>query len=352
MKIRLGVNITDSIRGGVKLRLNILDNLITMVIAINRLLVGYVSRFREALLLMISVFLVRAYIGGNVMPVNTRRVVNAIASQDLQMLIYGAIIYFASGVVHIATEFILQRYFVKLAEGIVKIKLLLLNNLNRVMSSEKKLSLEDLVGRISSDVDFVVWNLNVVLTTFIPNIFTAVTAIATLLSFDTVVGLCTAPTLIPYIFIAEYYSRRAEKARFKERQAYSQSIVHIRDAVYGAENGYSMAKILNLWKESIVKVMWYDRVYWGTSLITMFSSIGLASYIVYNFSRDDRVDVGTVAGILTAISTGHSAFMNAVWALCIQSQTVAAVKRILECIGVDQKTGEKLIAVYHGEKKE
>jgi ABC-type multidrug transport system fused ATPase/permease subunit len=342
MKALLHVNNIKDV--GKKPRFNIFINLGIMITAINKLLISYIPWFREALLLMMFIFLVRAYLGGNVMPMNTRRVVNAIVTLDFKMLIYGVTIYFISGVIYIVSEFALQKYFVKSAEGIVKIKLMMLNSLDK---AGRELNSEDIVGRISSDVDFVVWNLNGVLTTFIPNIFTSITAMATLFSFNKVIGLYIAPTLAPYILIAEYYSRRAEKARLKERQAYSQSIVYIRDAVYGAKNGEINAKILNMWKESIVKVMWYDRIYWGVSLLTMFSSIGLASYITFNYSKDDRIDVGMIAGVLSAISTAHSAFMNAIWAICIQSQIIAAIKRILECISVDQKVEEKPITIYN-----
>lgn len=39
---------------------------------------------------------------------------------------------------------------------------------------------EELVGKVASDVDFIVWNINAVLTTLLPNLFTALTALITI----------------------------------------------------------------------------------------------------------------------------------------------------------------------------
>lgn len=317
-------------------KINIALNLMIAISAVKSMLIPYVSWFRESLMLMIAVFMVRAYIGGYVVPKNTALIVNAIQALDTNAFIYGVSVYVVAGLVHIATEFALQKYFVKLADGIIKIKEIIVNNLHKIKTSGE-INLEDLVGRISSDVDFVVWNLNTTLTTFIPNVFTSVSAMVTLFFFDRIIGLATLPLLIPYIVIAEYYSRRAENARLKERQAYAISIVHIRDVVYGSKDGNTINNSLSSWKNFICKVMWYDRIYWGASLLTLFSSIAFASYITYLQASINRIDVGMVAGILSAISTAHSTFMNAIWALCIQSQTAAAMKRIIECITLNQK---------------
>ncbi|MEM2390294.1 MAG: hypothetical protein QW215_08655, partial [Ignisphaera sp.] len=162
----------------------------------------------------------------------------------------------------------------------------------------------------------------------LPNIFTGIVAAYTVLNFNMYVGLVTVFTLTPYLMLAEYYSRRVEIARLEERHEYSVSIAYIRDVVYWRQENGFLSQVLSKWYRAILRVMWYDRVYWGVSFFTQFTSIGIISFVAVLQAYNGAIDVGSLAGIISATINAHSALLNAMWALCIQGQNVAAIKRI------------------------
>ncbi|GEM_PF-410277 len=282
-----------------------------------------VDGFGRNMAIMISVFFVRAIIGGNIVPQAISNIVNSLKNLD-SVPIYGIGLFGVSAIVYISTEFILFKYFKKLAESIITLKKSMINSIkvNGINGAP-----EDVIGRITSDVDFIIWNINMVLTTLLPNIFTGIVAIYTIFSFNKQVGIVTTCTLIPYLILAEYYSRKAELARLEERHEYSISIAYIRDVVYWKQENGLLDTVLNKWYKAILKVIWYDRIYWGISLFTQFTSIGIISFIALTQAYSGLIDAGSLAGILSATISAHSALLNAMWALCIQGQTTAAIKR-------------------------
>ena len=293
---------------------------------IRKIVFRKVNGFGRNMAIMISVFFVRAIIGGNIVPQAISSIVNSLKNLEVNIPIYGIGLFGVSAIVYISTEFILFKYFKKLAESIVTLKKSMINSIkvNGINGAP-----EDVIGRITSDVDFVIWNINMVLTTLLPNIFTGIVAIYTIFSFNKQVGVVTTCTLIPYLILAEYYSRKAELARFEERHEYSISIAYIRDVVYWKQENGLLDTVLNKWYKAILKVMWYDRIYWGTSLFTQFASIGIISFIALTQAYSGLIDAGSLAGILSATISAHTALLNAMWALCIQGQTTAAIKRAM-----------------------
>jgi len=322
----------------------LVSDLATLLSFVKNGLFSTVKGFKLALVVMVLVFAIRAIVGGNLIPNAIANIVNAVKNNDYSAwskLWIGIEIFVIAGILYIATEFMLYRYFLKLAEGIVELKKIVLE---RIIYRKYGDNPEDLVGKISSDIDFVVWNVNAVLTTFIPNLFTGISSAFTVLNFDKSIGIVAIITLLPYIALAEYYSRKVEPIRLEERRSYSLSITAIRDAVYGIQNGNRITNILSSWRKAMGSVMWYDRLFWGLGLIVQPLSISLIAYLSVASIFREAIDAGTIAGILSASLGAHSAMINAVWALCIESQTVAAIKRISSyLIDIDDKKHTTLI---------
>ncbi|MCS7111095.1 MAG: hypothetical protein NZ912_02485, partial [Ignisphaera sp.] len=85
--------------------------------------------------------------------------------------------------------------------------------------------------------------------------------------------------------------------------------------------------------------IWYDRIYWGLSLFTQYASIGIVAFIALLQAYRGFIDVGSLAGIVSAAINAHTALLNAMWALCIQGQNIAAIKRIYVYLyGVEQSS--------------
>ncbi|MEM0026961.1 MAG: ABC transporter transmembrane domain-containing protein [Ignisphaera sp.] len=314
-----------------RIRSKLLQDSIIMARFIRDIIIPNASGFGLAFSIMIAVFIIRSIVGGYLVPQAIVNIVNAVRrnisdSLFFYRLITGVGLFGVAAIIFISSEFALMKYFSKLADSIVGLKTVMLRKIHEDGNNE---SLEDVIGRVSSDIDFVIWNINGVLTTLLPNIFTAITSIVTVFTFNMSIGLVTLATAAPYIIIAEYYSKRVEVARSEERKAYSASIAYIRDALYEHRNGDLLSKVFMWWKKSITTVMWFDRVYWGFSLFTQYSSAVLISYLSIEKARRGEIDVGTLAGILSASLGAHGAMMNAMWALCIQSQTIAAIKRVV-----------------------
>ncbi|MCX8167547.1 MAG: hypothetical protein N3D82_00770 [Ignisphaera sp.] len=295
-----------------------------------------VDGFGKAMTIMIGVFFARSIIGGYIVPQAISRIVNALKNEEENVLVFGLGIFTASAIMYAVTEFMLFKYFRMLADAIVTLKKKIVDHIKDNGVSD---SPEDVIGRISSDIDFVIWNMNAVLVTLLPNIFTGVVATYTILNFNVQVGLITMLTLAPYLMLAEYYSRRAEVARLEERHEYSVSIACIRDIVYWRQENGFLGQVLNKWYRAILRVIWYDRIYWGLSLFTQYASIGIVAFIALLQAYRGFIDVGSLAGIVSAAINAHTALLNAMWALCIQGQNIAAIKRIYVYLyGVEQSS--------------
>ncbi len=280
--------------------------------------------------ILVGVFAVRAVANGVLVPYAISHVVNFIARDegDRGSIAVGAGLFGASAALFLVTELALFKYFKSLTDSVVDVKRVLIRNISLVRS-EGRDSPEDLVGKLANDVDFVVWNINGVLTTLLPNILTGIASAATVASFSSQIGVLTAATLIPYIAYAEVYSRRVEAYRSEERRSYSVTMARIKDIVYGGSDDGGLERALYRWRSSVLSILWMDRLYWGASLATAFTSMSLIALTSTRVLRRDGIDPGSLAGILSAALTAHMGILNAMWALCVQGQTSAAIKRLI-----------------------
>jgi len=290
---------------------------------------GVADLLRVSIPILVAVFAARAIANGSLIPYAVSYVVNAFKERNGDgVLATGIGLFTSAAVIFLVTEFSLLKYFRRLTDAIVGIKRTLISNISRVRSAGD--SPEDLVGKIANDIDFIVWNINGVLTTLLPNAFTSAAALATVFGFSHSVGAMVALSLAPYIVLAEVYSRRVEVHRMEERRSYSTSLVLIKDLVYGGQDSGIFEKTMGMWRSSVLKILWYDRLYWGLGLFAGFASMGVISYLSIINVRRGSLDVGSLAGILTASLSAHTGMLNAMWAMCVQGQTSAAIKRILK----------------------
>jgi ABC-type multidrug transport system fused ATPase/permease subunit len=290
---------------------------------------GTKDLLRYSLAILVGVFAVRAVANGVLVPYAISHVINFIRDGDSRgSIAMGAGLFGASAALFLITELALFKYFKSLTDGIVEVKRVLIRNISLVRS-EGRDSPEDLVGKLANDVDFIVWNINGVLTTLLPNLLTGIASAATVASFSHQIGALTAVTLIPYIVYAEAYSRRIETYRSEERRSYSVTMARIKDIVYGGSDDGGLERALGIWRSSVLNIIWMDRLYWGASLATAFTSMSLIAVISTRDLREDRIDPGSMAGILSAALTAHMGMLNAMWAMCVQGQTSAAIKRLI-----------------------
>ncbi|MEM4732426.1 MAG: hypothetical protein QXO48_04735 [Desulfurococcaceae archaeon] len=278
--------------------------------------------------ILVSTFLARGVVNGFLVPYAITYLVEGLreyveGEDELSKLLNGVALFGFSGVVFGSTEIALMMYFKKLSHGIVSLKERILMSANNNASNK-----ENLVGIVANDVDFVVWNLNGVLTMLLPNMFTSITALITVYSLGpTVVSLLLA-SLVPYLVYTELYLRKIRRARTFEREAYSYSIVLTRDYIYDNRGLDDLHRVLRKWKFYIDKIMWYDRLFFASSFATTFASTALLSYVVWFEALRGRISLGGVAGIISASLTSHISLMNAMWAICIQGQVTATFLRL------------------------
>lgn len=300
-----------------------------------RIVSRFVSGFKYSLLLMLIVFTLRAVVAGNLIPQAITNIVNSVVklgdgfslSFDETRFMIGIVVFLVSGITYVLTEFVLMKYFKDIARAIVVLKEEMLKHVRFNGTSDQP---DDALGKISNDVDFVMWNINVVLTTLIPNLFTAIVASMTLFSYNRFIGWVSLAFLVPYVLLAEYYSVKVEPARLRERENYSVSIARIRDVLYGEPDNGVLSKVLSAWRNSITAIMLYDRVYWGLGLASVYVSTGVVTFFSVGQARSGELDVGSLAGVISATLNAHNALLNAMWALCMQGQTTAVVKRIMK----------------------
>jgi len=117
-------------------------------------------------------FILRAVASGSLMPLALTNLVNSLENSTNSSLsiresgIMNAILMItATAVIYTATEWLFKPFWNSVAKSIADVK-------NRVISemgvSNNLGNVNDLVGRLASDVDFVMWNIGGMYTTFTP----------------------------------------------------------------------------------------------------------------------------------------------------------------------------------------
>jgi hypothetical protein len=80
-----------------------------------------------------------------------------------------------------------------------------------------------------------------------------------------------------------------------------------------------------------------DRFYYALSFATLFLSVGGVAAVAAGEVEERGLSVGALTAVLFAALTAHSGALNAMWALCVQGQTVTTLKRIINYLQLVEK---------------
>ncbi len=277
-----------------------------------------------------ATFLIRSIALGMMLPLILRDVVAALSSSppDARLLNQGLLSLGIVAAAVSASEWLLKPFWQYMARGIVEIKRGIVNRAAPVGGDSK-----DVIGRIVSDVDFVIWNNSTSLTVILPNFLTMMASLAAMMQLSPLLSLISLSLVPPLFATTEYYVRRAEQARNVERSFYSQSIHFAerflnggRDELHGFQ--YSLDK----WLSGISRLIHYDRVFWFTGLLFGTSLPFMILWAGLNELNNGRLDVGSLAGSLYASINYSLALVNGFWGLCMLGQSLAAIRRV-EALG-------------------
>ncbi len=307
--------------------------LATILKYIETLVPGFI---KYGITLLIVIFIVRGTVNGFAIPYSITYIVDGLKNSLSEVFMRGVYLLIISGILFAITEILLMIYFKRLTRGIVVTKEKLLNSFGNSDRNNNH-DPDDLVGRIANDVDFVFWNINGVITTLLPNLFTSIMSVAAVYSFNHFIGIFITITMLPYIIYTELYSRKAETYRLTERRTYSLSISYIKNLIYGEKVNGDLFKVLREWNISVDKILWLDRYFWSISLTTALGSLAGIALLSSKELNEGRINIATLSGLLSASLTAHFSMVNTMWALCVQGQTVAAIKRVAEYLDIREK---------------
>lgn len=297
----------------------------------------------KGLFFALITFLTRSIALGLMLPLILRDVVAALSTTppDAKLLNQGLLSLGLVAVSVSASEWFMKPFWQSMAKGIVEIKRGIVNRTAPTKGDSK-----DIIGRIVSDVDFVIWNNSSSLTIILPNFLTMLASFAAMIQLSTLLGLISLSIIPPLLVTTELYVRKAEAARSVERSFYSQSIHFAERLLNGLRDELSGFQLsLEKWLSGISRLIQYDRLFWfsgllfGSSLPFIILWAGIAEL------NAGRMDVGALAGSLYASVNFSMALVNGFWGLCLLGQSLAAIRRVeaLSSARIGQSsTGSKL----------
>ena len=191
-------------------------------------------------------FALRAYASGSLIPLSITDVVNYLQQDNGHGLRRAILMLAASAVIFSATEWLFRPFWASIARGIANIKARLISGAPRGQDPS------DLVGRLASDVDFVMWNLGGMYTTFVPNLLTALVATATVWQLSEPMGVVTVAALPISLLILEPYLAGVERARTVERRYYSELVHRLEERLRGTASDEDFVRSVRMWEKGML----------------------------------------------------------------------------------------------------
>lgn len=272
----------------------------------------------------LAAFALRAYASGYLVPLSITNLVNYLQRNDGLGLRRALLMMVMAAVIYGATEWLYRPFWVSIVRGISEIKLRLVNDLRR--SGDPS----DIVGRVANDVDFVMWNVGGMYTTFVPNLLTAATAAVTVWELSPFIGMLTVAVMPLSLAILEPYLAGVEGARSVERKYYSDMIHKIEDLLRGESPEGEVLGSITRWQHGMIKQVHYDRVFWSLSLIYGYGLPALMAFVGVQQVRSGKLSIGDLTGIIYALYNVFPPLVNALWGLCVLGQSMVPIMRILE----------------------
>jgi len=271
-------------------------------------------------------YLIRSIALGLMLPLILRDVVEALSvSPPNARLLNNGLLSLAIVAVSVsASEWLLKPFWQYMARGIVQIKRAIVDRRTPMEGDSK-----DVIGRIVSDVDFVIWNNSTSFSIILPNFLTMFASLAAMIQLSPLFGLISLSLIPPLTATTEYYVRKAEEARNVERSFYSQSIHFAERFLNGGRDellGFQAS--LERWLKGISRLIFYDRVFWFTGLILSTILPFIILWVGLGELEKGLLAVGSLAGSLYASVNYSMALVNGFWGLCVLGQSLAAVRRV------------------------
>ncbi|WP_202965459.1 ABC transporter ATP-binding protein [Acidilobus saccharovorans] len=274
-----------------------------------------------------AAFILRAYASGYLVPLSITNLVNYLQRGDGLGLRRALFMMALAAAIYGATEWLYRPFWVSIVKGISEIKLRLVNGLRK--SGDPS----DVVGRVANDVDFVMWNVGGMYTTFVPNLLTAATAAVTVWELSPFIGALTVAAMPLSLAILEPYLAGVERARSVERKYYSDMIHRIETLLRGESPESEVLGSITKWQHGMVKQVHYDRVFWSLSLLYGYGLPALMAFVGVQQVRSGRLSIGGLTGMIYALYNVFPPLINAMWGLCILGQSMVPIMRILELSG-------------------
>ncbi|ADN50981.1 ABC-type multidrug transport system ATPase and permease components-like protein [Vulcanisaeta distributa DSM 14429] len=284
-------------------------------------------------------YILRAIASGYLIPIALARLTNSMVKENSSFFLTNSVIYFIITMIivsllYASSEWLFRPFWNSIAKAIVNIKELIINRVsNDGIDRLNNGDINDIIGRIVNDVDFVMWNIGNMYNTFMPNILTALTSIITIMQLDLLIG-GIALVLVPLsALIIEPYVRGVENARRIERSAYSESIHRVEEFLKGDVNNVDLVRgSLRKWINGISNQIKWDRVYWSSALAYAYATPLLLSGLGIYRVRTNEMSLGSLIGIIYASLNAYPSLINALWGICLLAQNVVPIRRIEELI--------------------
>jgi len=280
-------------------------------------------------------WMLRALAGSVMFPLSIGIVVNHLneGGQGLPLMTLTFLILSLS--INLLTEWVFRPYNYLFARKISEMRKHLADTINKMNSaseaSANKIS-DDLIGKLTSDVDFVMWNLSGVIATIIPNLLTASLAVVTIAYTNLPMAGISTLILPLYLLVVRKYSNEVFNIRMEERRIFSRIIKMSGDVVNGYSDNNLYDEALNSWNKVMHRQITIDRVYWTYALFFMGVGPIILLFFGVHLVNQSLLSVGNLVTIVLAANNIYWPIAALVWGFALLSQTVPAAKRIEETL--------------------
>ena len=307
----------------------------TKATAVTRLIRQFFTR-RDYLILAGATlaWTLRAIAGSVMFPLSVGIVINHLNSGGQGLPLMALIFLVLVVSINVSTEWAFRPYNYLFARKISEIRKLLAASIIKFNNSEEsvKESTGDLIGKVTSDIDFVMWNLSGVIATIAPNLLTAAFAVVTIAYTNLLMAGVSILLLPSYILVVRKYSKDVLSVRTEERRTFSQIINLSSDLINGNPDLSKYDSTLDNWNRTMYRQIFMDRVYWTYAWFFIgFGPILLLVPGVY-FVNQSMLSVGDLVTVILAANSVYQPIGNLSWGFALLSQTIPAAQRIEESL--------------------
>lgn len=268
-------------------------------------------------------------------PVSIGIVVNHLNSGGQGLPLMALVFLIVSLSINLLTEWVFRPYNYLFARKISDLRKDLADSINRRNSagqeSSKNLG-DDVIGRISSDVDFVMWNLSSVIGTVVPNLLTMSFAVVTIAYTNLTMAGISILLLPLYLFVVRKYSNDVFMIRMEERRTFSRMIKLSSDIIDGRPDSNLFDDTLRNWNKVMYRQITLDRVYWTYALFFMGSGPIVLLALGIPLVNQSLLSIGNLVTIVLAANNIYGPVAGMVWGFALLSQTAPSAKRVEETL--------------------